>query len=212
MRRAVFTSLLAASLASAVIIDRIAITVENSPIKDSDIRRDLRVTDFLNGQRLDMGLAARKSAASRLIDQIFIRREIDIGAYPTATPEEADAQLDKVVKQRFHGEAAFARALKQYDLTDAELRDRFQWQLTVLRFIDSRFKPAVLIPDEQIEAYYRQHATALQREHPGHASLEEARGEIRDILTGEEVNKQFFAWLDDQRKNTKVDYLEQDLR
>ena len=41
MRRVVYTCLLAASLAPAVIIDRIAITVENSPVKDSDIRREV---------------------------------------------------------------------------------------------------------------------------------------------------------------------------
>ncbi len=31
------------------------------------------------------------------------------------------------------------------------------------------------------------------------------------ILTGEKVNKQFFAWLDDQRKNNKIEFREESL-
>ena len=36
----------------------------------------------------------------------------------------------------------------------------------LLRFIDARFKPAVLITDDAIEGYYREHQTALARKHP----------------------------------------------
>ncbi len=55
--------LLAAS-AQSVVIDRIAIVVNNSIIKDSDIARDLRLTDFLNGDPLNLDPEARKKAAA----------------------------------------------------------------------------------------------------------------------------------------------------
>ncbi len=210
MRRTVPMLLLANCLATAVIIDRIAIIAGNAIVKDSDIDRDIRVTSFLNNQPLDLGAAARKKAASRLIDQIFIRREIRIGAYPTSTLAEADRQLDSLKKQRFRTKAQFEQALRRYGLTELELRTQFQWQLTVLRFIDERFKPAVMVSDQEIEKYYRDHAAALRRQHPG-KSLDELRDHIRDILTGEQVNKQFFAWLDDQRKNNKIVFREESL-
>ncbi|MBV9613086.1 MAG: hypothetical protein JO091_11475, partial [Acidobacteriaceae bacterium] len=38
------------ALAPGVIIDRIAVVVGNSIVKDSDIDRDIRVTSFLNNQ------------------------------------------------------------------------------------------------------------------------------------------------------------------
>ncbi len=100
-------------LALAVIIDRIAIIVGNSIIKDSDIDLDLRVTDFLNGDPLDLSNASRKKAASRLIDQVFIRREVEIGDYPIATLQQADQQLAGIEKQRFRTDAAFQQALRQ---------------------------------------------------------------------------------------------------
>lgn len=210
-RRAIAVLLVASLPALAVIIDRIAVIVGgNAIVKDSDIQRDIRVTDFLNNQPLELSNAARKKAADRLIDQIFIRREIRIGDYPAATLQDADRQLASLKKQRFRTNAQFQQALGRYGLTELELRTQFQWQLTVLQFIDLRFKPAVLITDEEIDKYYRDHSAALHREYPS-KSLDDVRDQIRDILTGEQVNRQFFAWLDDQRKNNKVVFREENL-
>lgn len=200
------------AVAMAAIIDQIAIVVNRAIIKDSDIDRNLRATDFLNGQPLNLSNAARKEAASRLIDQVFIRREVALGDYPNATPAEAEQQLQSVKKDRYKTDAAFEAALKRYGLTQDELQAYFRWQLTVLRFITQRFKPAVLLTDNEIEAYYKAHLTALQREHPGHASLEDVREEIENVLTGERVNQLFFSWLDEQRKETKIDFHEESLK
>ncbi len=208
--RAAVLMLLAASFASAVIIDRIAVIIGNSIVKDSEIDRDIRVTSLLNNEPLDFSNAARKKAANRLIDQIFIRREIEVGDYPTATLQEADRQLDSLKKQRFKTAAAFEQALRRYGLTELELRTQFQWQLTVLRFIDVRFKPAVLITDDDIDKYYQAHAAALRKQYPG-KSADELREQIRNTLTGEAVNNQFFAWLDYQRRNNKIQFREESL-
>ncbi len=203
--------LLAPSIASSTIIDRIAVIVGNSIVKDSDIERDLRVTAFLDGAPLDLGREARKKAAKRLIDQIFIRREIRLGDYPAATPEEASQQLDTLKKQKFKTNAAFQNALARYGLTEADLRSQFQWQLTVLRFIDARFKPAVLVSDQEIERYYGAHRAELAREHPGKTSLHDLEDTVRDILTGEKVNQLFFSWLDEQRQGVKIEFREASL-
>ena len=209
--RATILLLLSHSLLYPVIIDRIAVVVGDSIIKDSDIDRDIRVTSFLNNQPLDVSSAKRKDAVSHLIDQIFIRKEIEIGSYPIATYQETDAQLQRLVSDRYKSQSALNQALNRYALNELYLRTQFKWQLTVLRFVDLRFKPAVLITDDEIEKYYRQHSAALQREYPG-KSLDDLRDKIRDILVAEGVNQQFFAWLDDQRKNTKIQYLEASLK
>jgi len=209
-RRCASLLLIVQCLAFGAIIDRIAVIVGNSIVKDSDIDRDLRVVSFLNNEPLNFSAANRKTAANRLIDQVFIRREIRIGDYPTATPEQAEAQLDALKKQRFRSTSAFEQALRRYGLTDVELRIQFQWQLSVLQFIDARFRPAVLVTDEEIDKYYREHAAALQRQYPN-KSADELRDEVRDILTGQKVNQQFFSWLDDQRKSAKIVFREENL-
>jgi hypothetical protein len=192
--------LLLQQFASPVIIDRIAVVIGNSIIKDSEIAQDIRVTAFLNGEVLDFSAAKRKKAANRLIDQIFIRREIRVGGYPGVTPQAADVQLNALKKERFKTAAAFEEELRRYGLTELALRTEFQWQLTVLRFIDVRFKPAVLVSDDEIEKYYKAH--------PSKSSLAAMHDQIADILTGEKVNQVFFTWLDQQRKDAKIQFQE----
>jgi hypothetical protein len=210
--RVLSAGLLCSCLAYPVIIDRIAVRVGNAIIKDSDIDRNIRVTEFLNNQPLSLSNEARREASKRLLDQAFIRREIQLGDYPRASWEEADQQLDKLQKERYKTQAALQQAISRYGLVEPDLRFEFRWQLTVLRFIDQRFKPAVLVTDEEVEKYYREHRAALIRAHPGKTSLDDLRDEIRDILAGEKVNVQFFAWLDDQRKSNKVEIYEESLR
>ena len=196
----------------AVIIDRIAIVVGNSIVKDSDIERDVKVTDFLNGQPLALNAAARKAAANRLIDQIFIRKEIEIGDYPVATAEQTSEELEKLEKDRFKTAAALEHSLHLYGLKAADLQSYFHWQLTVLRFIDTRFRPAVLVTDDEIAKYYQEHIAGFRKEHPGKSALDDVRTEINNILVSQRVDKLFFAWLDEQRKDVKLKYFEEGLR
>lgn len=193
-----------------VILDRVAITVNKDLIKDSDINRDLLATQMLNGDAPDVSLAARKKDASHLIDQIFIREEIRVGAYPTATMQEAEAELDRIQKDRFKSNAQFEAALKRYQLSVPDLREQFRWQLTVLRFIDARFRPAVLITDEQVDKYFKDHLVQLKKQNPK-GDDDDLKSDARDILTGEQVNKLLFDWLDQRRRDAKVKYLEESL-
>ncbi|MDQ2844706.1 MAG: hypothetical protein M3Y72_27425, partial [Acidobacteriota bacterium] len=128
------------------------------------------------------------------------------------TPEQADHQLEQLVSGRFKTDSALLAALRRYDITAPDLKSHFLWQLTVLRFIDTRFKPAVLVTDAEIENYYRQHEVAFRKEHPGKSTLDDVRGEIGDLLAGERVNKLLFAWLDEQRKQTKIKYFDEGLQ
>lgn len=210
--RVLLTGLLCASLIYPVIIDRIAVRVGDGIVKDSDISRNIRVTEFLNDQPLNLGNKERREASQRLIDQAFIRREIQLGDYPRATWAEADQQIARIKQDRYKTEAALQGAIHRYGLVEPDLRFEFYWQLTVLRFIDQRFKPAVLVTDEDIQKYYREHRTSLLRAHPGKTSLDDFQDQIRDILAGEKVNEQFFAWLDDQRKSNKVVFYEESLK
>ena len=68
----------------------------------------------------------------------------------------------------------------------------------------------MLVTDDEIDKYYRDHRAALQHQYPG-KSLDDLRDTLRDLLTGERVNTLFFAWLDQQRKDSKIKYLEENL-
>ncbi len=196
----------------AVIIDRIAVVIGQHIIKDSDIVRDIRITAFLNREAPDFGPASRKRSASRLIDQQFIRDEIRLGAYPSAPVADAERLLDEIRSARAASDALWTRALSSVHITEDELRSALLWQLTVLRFVDLKFRPGVFIPEAQLQSYYDAHLQEIRGSHPGVTpSFEAFRGEIEEALVGQRVNELFYAWLDEKRKAASIEYREASL-
>jgi len=202
----VFASL----LSGAVVVDRVAVVVGRRVVKTSDIDRDLRVSSLLNRQPLDESPAARKKAAERLIDQELVRQELVSGQYNPPTDQDVADFLQQMKRDRFAGsDSRFRTELERYHLSDDQLKRQLLWQLTVLRFIEQRFRPAVLVTDEDIAAYYREHRAELEKANPHDNSLEALTPRIRETLTGERINQAFEEWLAETRKGTRIEYREQ---
>ncbi len=210
MRRLCTIALLACcTMVGAVIIDRIAIVVGGQPVKDSDIQQEVRVTDFLNGDPLDLSQQARKTAANRLIDQALIRHEVQVARYPEATPEEVNELLTQIRKQRGN----LSSTLKRYGISEDQLRRHLAWQVTVLHFIEQRFKPGILVNDEDVQQYFEQHKSEFQKTSAQPVTLNQTvRDKIDTQITGERVNQAFYSWLDETRKSANIRYLEADLK
>jgi hypothetical protein len=194
-------------LQGAVVLDRIAVIVGRHVIKASDIDRDLRLTQFLNREQPDSSSGAKHKAADRLIDQTIIRDEIVSGGYRRPPDSEADTLLNQLRKDRFGSSDARLRTeLARYGVTESQLREQLVWQLTVLQFIDQRFRPGVLVTDEEVRAYYDQHTAELKRDYPQAASFEALDPKIRSSLEGERINQNFVEWLDAARKRVGIQY------
>ena len=48
--------------------------------------------------------------------------------------------------------------MKRYGLTEPKLREQLLWQLTVLQFIDERFRGGVVVTDDDVRDYYDEHS------------------------------------------------------
>jgi len=200
-------------LEGSVVIDRIAVIVGKTVIKSSDLNRDLRLTEFLNREPLNLSALARRKAAERLIDQQIIRKEIATGGYSRASDADAEALLQNIERDRFgSAPARLDSALQRYGLSEAELRRQLLWQLTVLSFIQQRFQPGVLVSDQEVRAYYDQHRAELQRESPQNGTLAALEPKIRSLLTGEDVNEEFEEWLANARHDTHIEYRQEAFR
>ena len=101
---------------------------------------DLRLTEFLNNEPLDLGPAARRAAGERLVDQELIRRELESTGYAKPSAADADQALRQFREQRFHFLADYRAALEKYGITEDALKQRLVWQLAALRFTDLRFR------------------------------------------------------------------------
>ena len=193
-------------IAQAVVVDRIAIVAGNHIVKDSDIERDIRVVAFLNREKPDSSAAGRKQAAQRLIDQTLIRRDIELARYAEADPKEVE-QMYGQVRARYQTQDRFQAALRESGISEAELRRALTWQVTVLRFIEQRFRAAAAVSDEAARQYYQQHRSEFQN-----ATYAQARPRIESVLRGNEINQAFYAWLEQARGAAKIRYLEEELR
>ena len=115
--------------------------------------------------------------------------------------------MQQLKRDRFHGsDTQLKGALSRYGLSEEQLKKYLQWQLTVLRFIDQRFRPGVLVTDDEVREYYDQHRAELQKANPKNNSFEVLQEKIRETMTGERVNTNFEEWLDETRRRTRIDF------
>src|SRR5262249_29493951 len=150
-------------LFQAEIIDRIAISVGTQVITESKIEEDLRLTEFLNQEKLNLDVADKKKAAARLIEQTLDRREIELSHYPM--PELADSEESLVaIKARFASDDEYRKTLEAYGISEDALKQRLLWQASFLRFIEYRFRPGIQISDADLQAYYQQQLEKWKQE------------------------------------------------
>jgi hypothetical protein len=193
----VITSGIFNGAAFAVIVDRIAITVGNKVITDSEIDLRIRLTAFENGEKPDFSPAARRVAANRLIDQKLVEHEMDVGHYPRLKAETTAPDT-----------AARDKELAQYGLTPADLEQDLARQADLLNFLNLRFRPSVQVSDQDVRQYFDKQA---QPAGPGQVTLNDMRAQIEQRIAGQRADAEMDTWLKDQRKGTTIVYLEKDL-
>ena len=205
----VCTTLLALTLglSGAVVLDRIAVIAGAHVIKASDIDRDIRLTYFLNRAPLSFLPKVKREAAERLITQQIIRDEIVSGGY-RRPPESQAVQLEADLRRdRFGGsEQRLREELQRYALTEAELREQLLWQITVLQFIDERFRGGAVVTLDEVRNFYDGRYVELSKQYPKDNSFEALEPKIRATLEGERINQVFNDWLDQARKSEKVEF------
>jgi peptidyl-prolyl cis-trans isomerase SurA len=207
-----FLGLLTAGF-QAEIIDRIAVTLDNQVITESEITLELRLTGFLNGDPPDFSPAAKRKAADRLIEQKLVRREMQVGRYTQPSLEEVGPMLQQIQAQRFPSAEEYRPALAKYGISEDELKAHLLWQLSLLRFIDIRFRPGVQVTDDEIRAYFNQNLAELEKQAPaGKVSFDDVHDQIRQILTNKGVDKQLDDWLAEARKRTHIEFHQEAFR
>jgi hypothetical protein len=201
-------ALLAAPPAVAEIVDRIAVTVGDRIITDSDVRQMLRISAFLNAEPPNFSSAERRKAADRLVDQTFLRREMELSRFPAPADSEATPMLDAVRAGRFPTESAFRQALAQAGVTKAELRQRLLWQARLLRFIEFRFNPGIQLSRAELETYYNREYLPRWKATTNlpPPTLEETRAEIERDVNARKADEALEEWLRSARTRLATHY------
>jgi hypothetical protein len=202
----ILAGLLCAFTTVAAVVDRIAVTVGNRVITASDIETRLRLSAFQNGEAPDLNLAARRTAAQRLIDQRLIEKEMELGRYPRLDAVERSRLIPAFAAESFKGSTeALDRALTEAQLTRQDLEEDLARQSELLTFLNLRFRPAVQVSDADVERFYHEQAEPA-------ISLEEARPGIEQRIAADRADQELEAWLVDQRKRTRIVIVDKDLQ
>lgn len=196
----------------AEIIDRVAISVGNLVITDGQVDLEVRLTAFLNHEHADLSTSQRKAAADRLIEQTLIRRDMEFSHYPLPAMSDADASLSDV-KTNYASAGQFESALHEYRISEEDLKARLLWQLTVLRFIDYRFRPGIQILDTEVRAYYQQQIEHWRQEGTKPIpELGDVRSQITEILTQQRIDDGLNRWLAEARLQVPIRYHDEALQ
>jgi hypothetical protein len=190
---------------AADIIDRIAVTIDNRVITETEIVLQIRVTAFLNEEKPDYTAENKRRTAERLVEQTLIRRDIDSTRYINPA-EVASAPAYENLRKRYSDEAAYRRALSEYEITDEDVRQGLAWQATLLDYIEVRFRPGVQVPEIEIKDYYEYELPAPK------PPLQEVRAQIEAILTQRRVDSALDRWLGHARTQTRIRYKEEVFR
>ena len=186
------------------VVDRVAVTVGNQVITETEILREIALTAFLNDEKPAFTLENKRKAADQLVEQRLVRKEMEMGHYPEASDDQAKDLLEKTAKN-VGGEEALQRRLAADGLTEDDLAKHLLWQLTLVRFIDSRFRPAIQVSAQDVQDYFRREVAP--KEKPGQAvRLADVRDQILETLSAQRADQQLDEWLKHAKTTTHIEY------
>jgi hypothetical protein len=199
--------LLAPALPGAELFDRIAVTVGKEVVTLSEVKREIRLSAFQDEKPIDMSPAALRAAAEQIVKRILLTAEMEANRFSLVDRVDAQKALDQA-KQRFPNTAAYEAALKKYEITEEDLLERIQSQLTVVSFIEFRFQTAEQPGPADVETYYKEKFVPLARQSGVQkvAPLEEVQDQIEQILAKERANTAISRFLERSQQRTPIRY------
>ncbi len=192
------------TISSAVIIDRIAATIDREVITLSQI--DQIVTARLIPQRAEESEDDyRRRVLNALISQTLRYRDVQRFRVEDVSPDALESRL-LVVISRFPSEAEFTAALSRAEWNLDDVRAMLRRQMQVENYIDERFSPTIFVSLEEIETYYRE-VWLIQRQERGlpPVPLSQVREEIRTLLRADRLRDQVEVWTSQLRASANVD-------
>lgn len=217
MRRIVFALMLIGTAAAAAeeVIDRVAVSFELEVVTLSAIRRQMRMSAYLEGKPAEDTPEARRAAAERLIDQALVRREMNLSRYTPIPMEEVRQKVEEYRQKLGLTTEAFESELSKYGFTMEDFLQELYWQSTLLRFVQFRFSPSVQVSDEEVREYYeREYVPVLAKMAPGQAPppIEEVRERVTGILSSRKENAVLEEWLKLSRHTARIRFHEEAFR
>jgi hypothetical protein len=191
---------------SAEEIDRLLVAVNGTVITEGDlyITRNLRKL-MAYGEPMDS--VPPEEELNRFIDLELIRQEMRNLNVATEDEESVDAMM-KELRDRYDGEEGLLRQLEKIGIQESELVSFLRLEFSIWKFVEFRFQPfAPGVSSKDIEDYYNKTYVPQLRELGLEIpTLEAVSAEIEGILVEEQINTDLNQWIQDTRRNSRIEY------
>jgi hypothetical protein len=203
------------AVAAGTELDRVVAVVNGDLILDSDVDQDLRLDELEPYGASSAGQSAgalRAAAIERLINRDLILQQAKLQPGYGISDEAVKTELDALRKnipacKEYHCEtqAGWDRLLATYGFTEAGLQERWRQRMTVLAFIERRFRLGIKVSPAEIQTYYTQ--TLLPQYAERHATAPPVAAisdRIQEVLLQQRVSSLLNDWLQSLRAQGSI--------
>jgi hypothetical protein len=197
-------ALMIASLAQGTIIDRIAATVDDVAIPESEVRK----ATALSPLRANPG-ESPEAFRARVLDAMIDERLAyeDALRFGPAAPDAADVEAAlKKIRARLEKEGKIPeKEFAAAGLTPEEVRASVERQLVIQRYIQERFRPIAFVEEDRSKVEYEksyapERRAAGQAVEPFEQVAEEMRRRSQQRTFDDEVEK----WIKELREKARI--------
>ena len=202
---------------SPVVLDHVVAVINGDVLLQSDVDEEMHFA-VLEPFQARAGRDTRVSAMRRLINRTLILQQMKEQQQFSENVSDADVEksltelrehLPECNKYDCASPAGWKAFLAANDLTSDEVVDHWKQRLTVLRFIDDRFRTGIRVPQESIADYYKTAVVPVfERQHEPAPPLNSVSGRIQQILLEQQVNAQLQDWLASLRDQGSLQILD----
>jgi len=189
------------------VVDQVAALVEGEVITLSEIHQLVHYKGWQISEEPDERRDLYLTVLDQIINQKLISREAQHTPGIQISQEDVDQQL-QAYRRRFSSLDQFQEKLESMEMTESSLRDLVRRELTVWRFVQTRFEPFIIVMPPQIQEYYDEILVPeLAQTGAPLPALELVREQIREILILEKTNQEMDRWVKNMRVKANVSVL-----
>ncbi len=186
-------------------IDRLLAAVNGKVITESDLNlaRNLNV---LVGFGKTAPAISRQEEIDRLINREILRQELENFPLQPEDQGRAERRMEEL-KQGYAEIGGINYVLRRLGLQEPEIEAYLQLQVSMLRFIELRFRPFVNVTEDEIRKYYdEQLVPRMQESGSPIPTLDEVSAQIEDVIIEDKVGREMDEWISDLRRNSRIEF------
>lgn len=189
-------------------IDRILAAVNRRVVTEGDLRlaRNLNV---LVGFGRTTPPGSRAEEVDQLINRELLRQELEHFPLQPEDQGRADQRLEEL-KQGYAEIGGITYVLRGLGLQESEIEAYLALQVSMMRFIEVRFRPFVNVTPAEVGEYYRTELEPKLRASGSRIpSQEEVSKQIDSLLVDSKVSRMMDDWIQTLRQHSEIEVFDE---